>query len=52
MHWLRAAGETADDLATDAVVRDQAGKPPFDEASRLRASGLLTLRGPAALLSK
>lgn len=49
MHWLRAAGETADDLATDAVARDQAGKPPFDEVSRMRESGLLTLLVPAAL---
>ncbi|MFH8498649.1 hypothetical protein [Streptomyces coeruleorubidus] len=24
------ADETADALATDAVARDQAGKPPFD----------------------
>ncbi|CAM5688727.1 acyl-CoA dehydrogenase family protein [Streptomyces purpurascens] len=42
-HWLRVARETADDLATDAVAREQAGKPPFDEVSRLRESGLLTL---------
>ncbi|MFJ4979400.1 acyl-CoA dehydrogenase family protein [Streptomyces coeruleorubidus] len=48
-HWLRVAGETADDLATDAVARDQAGKPPFDEVSRLRESGLLTLLVPAGL---
>lgn len=27
-HWLHVARETADDLATDAVARDQAGKPP------------------------
>jgi alkylation response protein AidB-like acyl-CoA dehydrogenase len=46
-HWLRVARETADDLATDAVARDQAGKPPFDEVSRLRESGLLTLLVPA-----
>jgi alkylation response protein AidB-like acyl-CoA dehydrogenase len=43
------ARETADDLATDAVARDQAGKPPFDEVSRLRESGLLTLLIPAGL---
>ncbi|EPJ38443.1 putative Dibenzothiophene desulfurization enzyme C [Streptomyces afghaniensis 772] len=43
------ARETADDLATDAVARDQAGKPPFDEVSRLRESGLLTLLVPAGL---
>jgi alkylation response protein AidB-like acyl-CoA dehydrogenase len=41
--------ETADDLATDAVVREQAGKAPFDEVSRLREAGLLTLLIPAAL---
>ncbi|MET9760902.1 acyl-CoA dehydrogenase family protein [Streptomyces sp. NPDC006372] len=48
-HWLRVARETAEDLATDAVARDQAGKPPFDEVSRLRESGLLTLLVPAGL---
>ncbi|MFF5574772.1 acyl-CoA dehydrogenase family protein [Streptomyces luteogriseus] len=48
-HWLRVARETADDLATDAVAREQAGKPPFDEVSRLRESGLLTLLVPAQL---
>lgn len=46
-HWLRVARETADDLATDAVARDQAGKPPFDEVSRLREAGLLPLLVPA-----
>ncbi|GGK60534.1 acyl-CoA dehydrogenase family protein [Streptomyces flaveus] len=46
-HWLRVARETADDLATDAVAREQAGKAPFDEVSRLRESGLLTLLIPA-----
>ncbi|PPS70192.1 MULTISPECIES: acyl-CoA dehydrogenase family protein [Streptomyces] len=48
-HWSRVARETAEDLATDAVARDQAGKPPFDEVSRLRESGLLTLLVPAEL---
>ncbi|MGW0656629.1 acyl-CoA dehydrogenase family protein, partial [Streptomyces umbrinus] len=48
-HWLRVARETADDLATDAVVREQAGKVPFDEVSRLREAGLLTLLIPAEL---
>ncbi|MGW7284127.1 acyl-CoA dehydrogenase family protein [Streptomyces sp. NPDC054847] len=48
-HWLRVARETADDLATDAVAREQAGKVPFDEVSRLRESGLLTLLVPAEL---
>ncbi|GKQ37589.1 acyl-CoA dehydrogenase family protein [Streptomyces sp. A012304] len=46
-HWLRVARETADDLATDAVAREQAGKAPFDEVSRLREAGLLTLLAPA-----
>ncbi|MEU6371000.1 acyl-CoA dehydrogenase family protein [Streptomyces sp. NPDC046931] len=48
-HWLRVAREAADDLATDAVSREQAGKPPFDEVSRLREAGLLTLLVPAEL---
>lgn len=48
-HWLRVAGEAADDLATDAVAREQAGKAPFDEVSRLREAGLLTLLIPAEL---
>ncbi|CAL9283680.1 acyl-CoA dehydrogenase family protein [Streptomyces olindensis] len=46
-HWLRVAHEAADDLATDAVAREQAGKAPFDEVSRLREAGLLTLLIPA-----
>ncbi|MDQ1045041.1 acyl-CoA dehydrogenase family protein [Streptomyces sp. V4I2] len=46
-HWLRVAREAADDLATDTVTREQAGKAPFDEVSRLREAGLLTLLGPA-----
>ncbi|WP_225830120.1 acyl-CoA dehydrogenase family protein [Streptomyces sp. NK08204] len=46
-HWLRVARETADDLATDAVAREQAGKAPLDEVSRLREAGLLTLLVPA-----
>ncbi|GGS99926.1 acyl-CoA dehydrogenase family protein [Streptomyces griseoviridis] len=45
-HWLRVAREVADDLATDALTRDQAGKPPFDEVARLREAGLLTLLVP------
>lgn len=48
-HWLRVARETAEDLATDAVAREQAGKAPFDEVARLRESGLLTLLIPAEL---
>ncbi|GGW97932.1 acyl-CoA dehydrogenase family protein [Streptomyces lomondensis] len=47
-HWLRVAREAAEDLATDAVAREQAGKAPFDEVSRLREAGLLTLLIPAA----
>lgn len=34
----------ADDLSADAISRDRAGKPPHDEAARLREAGL-----PAAL---
>ncbi|MGR6968090.1 acyl-CoA dehydrogenase family protein [Streptomyces cynarae] len=45
--WLHIAREMADDLATDAVEREQAGKAPFDEVARLRESGLLTLLAPA-----
>ncbi|MFC4465534.1 acyl-CoA dehydrogenase family protein [Streptomyces xiangluensis] len=48
-NWPLVARETADDLATDAVAREQAGKAPFDEVSRLRESGLLTLLIPAEL---
>src|SRR5690606_40677314 len=47
-HWLRVAREAADDLATDAAARELAGKVPFDEVSRLREAGLLTLLTPAA----
>lgn len=45
--WPHIAREMADDLATDAVEREQAGKPPVDEVTRLRESGLLTLLVPA-----
>ncbi|MFG3590712.1 acyl-CoA dehydrogenase family protein [Streptomyces sp. NPDC047990] len=45
--WLHIAREMADDLATDVVEREQAGKAPLDEVSRLRESGLLTLLAPA-----
>ncbi|MCQ9135720.1 acyl-CoA dehydrogenase family protein [Streptomyces hilarionis] len=48
-HWLHVAHEMADDLATDAAAREHAGKPPFDEVSRLRESGLLNLLIPAEL---
>ncbi|EKX60738.1 acyl-CoA dehydrogenase family protein [Streptomyces ipomoeae] len=37
----------ADDLATDAVEREQVGKAPLEEVARLRESGLLTLLAPA-----
>jgi alkylation response protein AidB-like acyl-CoA dehydrogenase len=46
-HWLRVAREAADDLATDAAAREQAGRTPSDEVSRLREAGLLTLLAPA-----
>ncbi|MFF7844009.1 acyl-CoA dehydrogenase family protein [Streptomyces ossamyceticus] len=46
-HWLRVARETADDLATDAAAREQAGKAPIDEVSRLREAGLLSLLAPS-----
>ncbi|MEW2287475.1 acyl-CoA dehydrogenase family protein [Streptomyces sp. NPDC047841] len=46
--WLHIAREMADDLATDAVEREQAGKAPLDEVARLRESGLLALLAPAA----
>lgn len=48
-HWLQVGRETADDLATDAAAREHAGKAPFDEVSRLREAGLLTLLVPAEL---
>ncbi|AZP22611.1 acyl-CoA dehydrogenase [Streptomyces aquilus] len=48
-HWLHVAHELADDLATDAPAREHAGKPPFEEVSRLRESGLLNLLIPAEL---
>ncbi|OIJ99835.1 acyl-CoA dehydrogenase family protein [Streptomyces monashensis] len=47
--WLHIAREMADDLATDAVEREQSGKAPLDEVARLRESGLLTLPAPAEL---
>ncbi|MGW2461023.1 acyl-CoA dehydrogenase family protein [Streptomyces sp. NPDC001356] len=46
--WLHIAREMADDLATDAVEREQAGKAPLDEVARLRESGLLALLAPVA----
>ncbi|MEU1666242.1 hypothetical protein ABZ547_22020 [Streptomyces sparsogenes] len=47
--WLRIAREMADDLTTDAVEREQAGKAPLDEVARLREPALLTLPAPAEL---
>ncbi|MFF8812784.1 acyl-CoA dehydrogenase family protein [Streptomyces pactum] len=44
--WARVAHEVADDLAVDASARDRAGEPPFDEAGRLRESGLPALLTP------
>ncbi|MGW7053240.1 acyl-CoA dehydrogenase [Streptomyces sp. NPDC054887] len=44
--WPRVVRELADDLAADAVVRDRAGKPPYDEAARLREAGLPALLTP------
>ncbi|MGW1958415.1 acyl-CoA dehydrogenase family protein [Streptomyces sp. NPDC001920] len=46
--WPHIARELADDLATDAVEREQAGRPPLDEVERLREAGLLTLLVPTA----
>lgn len=43
---LRTAREVADDLAADAITRDQAGKPPVDETARLREAGLLAALTP------
>ncbi|MFJ8013509.1 acyl-CoA dehydrogenase [Streptomyces sp. NPDC096339] len=43
---LRTARDVADDLATDAIARDQAGKPPLDETARLREAGLLAALTP------
>ncbi|CAL9597382.1 Dibenzothiophene desulfurization enzyme C [Streptomyces sp. enrichment culture] len=45
--WPHIAQEMADDLATDAVEREQAGKAPVEEVARLREAGLLTLLVPA-----
>ncbi|MFG2516098.1 acyl-CoA dehydrogenase family protein [Streptomyces sp. NPDC048584] len=44
--WRRVADEVADDLAVDAIERDRAGKPPFDEVARLRESGLPAVLAP------
>ncbi|MFF8633393.1 acyl-CoA dehydrogenase [Streptomyces pilosus] len=47
-YWRRVADEVADDLAVDAVDRERAGKPPFDEVGRLRESGLPAVLVPPA----
>ncbi|MEV0774406.1 acyl-CoA dehydrogenase family protein [Streptomyces sp. NPDC050428] len=47
--WPRVTREVADDLAADAIARDRAGKPPYDEVARLREAGLLALLTPPAL---
>ncbi|MBL1089893.1 MULTISPECIES: acyl-CoA dehydrogenase family protein [Streptomyces] len=44
--WPRVTREVAEDLAVDAIARDRAGKPPFDELSRLREAGLPALLMP------
>ncbi|GEB49853.1 acyl-CoA dehydrogenase [Streptomyces cacaoi] len=43
---LRVAQELADDLASDAVARDRDGKPPAEEAERIREAGLPGRLGP------
>ncbi|MBZ9593758.1 acyl-CoA dehydrogenase family protein [Streptomyces yangpuensis] len=43
---LRTARDVADDLAADALVREQAGRPPTDERTRLREAGLLAALTP------
>ncbi|MFI6764499.1 acyl-CoA dehydrogenase [Streptomyces sp. NPDC050355] len=44
--WPLVAREVADDLAVDALLRDRAGKPPFDELQRVREAGLPALLMP------
>ncbi|MFH8371455.1 acyl-CoA dehydrogenase family protein [Streptomyces sp. NPDC018031] len=46
--WSRVTRELADDLAVDALARDRAGEPPFDEVARLREAGLPALLTPPA----
>ncbi|MFJ2113040.1 acyl-CoA dehydrogenase family protein [Streptomyces sp. NPDC087850] len=45
--WVATARTVAAGLAEDAVARDRANLPPFDEIARLREAGLLTLLIPA-----
>ncbi|MFD3522392.1 acyl-CoA dehydrogenase [Streptomyces sp. NPDC058653] len=47
--WPRVTREVADDLASDAIARDRAGKPPYDEVARLREAGLPALLTPPPL---
>jgi len=44
--WQRVVREVADDLASDALDRDRAGKAPHDEVARLREAGLPALLTP------
>ncbi|QNP61988.1 acyl-CoA dehydrogenase family protein [Streptomyces genisteinicus] len=44
--WQRVVRELADDLAVDALLRDRAGKPPYDEVARLKEAGLPGLLVP------
>lgn len=44
--WRRVVRELADDLAVDALTRDRAGKPPYDEVARLKEAGLPGLLVP------
>jgi alkylation response protein AidB-like acyl-CoA dehydrogenase len=46
--WRRVTDEVADDLAVDAIDRERAGEPPFDEVARLRESGLPAVLTPPA----
>ncbi|MFI9048487.1 acyl-CoA dehydrogenase family protein [Streptomyces sp. NPDC053427] len=50
--WPRVTRELADDLAVDALTRDRAGKPPFDEIARLREAGLPALLLPPGPLGR
>ncbi|MFZ3467864.1 acyl-CoA dehydrogenase [Streptomyces sp. 4.24] len=43
---LRTARDVADDLAADAIARDQAGDSPTDELARIREAGLLAALTP------
>ncbi|MFD5897302.1 acyl-CoA dehydrogenase [Streptomyces sp. NPDC060366] len=50
--WPRVTREVADDLAADAIARDRAGKPPYDEVARLREAGLPALLTPPPPLGR